>query len=301
MEFPLSAQERNDCRGGIVPLRFKSRSKRRRKVSYFRPFHRDQSVLSLARAACVLIAVLSAAGGGALAQPDAASKARRVVESAVAALGGDAYRNIRTMHSRGRYFWFSEGRKAWADFQTWTSYRPLQIRSQLGEGGGRYIEIYDLEAQQGWKQKGDDFAEAFPLEQFQQFRASFLTTLDVLLRVRIEEDGMSLFYYGPEEIGGMGDSEAVEFLAADNLSATVYFDLKSSLPLKVESSYSDSRGIRHQKSVEYGNWHVIQGVRTPLRIDTYTDGELSAQRFSKEVVYNLDIPAQFFQQPVIKR
>jgi len=52
---------------------------------------------------------------------------------------------------------------------------------------------------------------------------------------------------------------------------------------------------------EYSQWHRLQGVLTPLRIDGYTNGRRRAQQFFLKVAYNSGIKDDFFSKPVYKK
>ena len=112
---------------------------------------------------------------------------------------------------------------------------------------------------------------------------------------------MNLYYYGPDDVTGSGELEAVEFLDATNSSVVIFFDLQSHLPTKMETHVTNQAGIRQKKETEFSNWHTIQGIHTPLRTDYFTDGEKSQQVFVEEISYNVAIPPSHFLEPVPKK
>ncbi|GAB4240182.1 MAG: hypothetical protein Kow00109_15210 [Acidobacteriota bacterium] len=226
----------------------------------------------------------------------AADPARQVIQRAVEAMGGDAYLNMDRTYSRGRYFTFRRGRKGFARYQDWTMYRPaVKWRFQLGEGKRSSIRIIDLEAGKGWLLEGKSSIEELPAEEIEDFARGVKQDLDVLLRERVDEPGMSLFYYGPDEVAGEGEYEAVEFIDEENLSVVVFFDRETHRPEKLETSFRDKQGFRHKQEVELSNWHTIQGVTLPLRVDVYVDEEISSQRFVEELQVNPKFPAGVFE------
>ncbi|GAB4119529.1 MAG: hypothetical protein Kow001_18950 [Acidobacteriota bacterium] len=228
------------------------------------------------------------------------SKALEVVARAVEAMGGDAYRNMLRTSSSGNYFRFRKGQKAFARYQDWTVYQPAKWRFQLGEGKRQLVQIYNLELNKGWNLEGRSSVEAVTDEDLNEFRRAVRQDVDILLRFRLEEEGMNLYYYGPDEIAGQGDHEAVEFLDATNDAVIVFFDRSSGLPAKVETHFTDKMGIRHRQEQQFSNWHVIQGVNVPLNYEVYTDDELSSQRFASVFLVNPEIPDSYFLEPVIE-
>ncbi|HXK59803.1 MAG TPA: hypothetical protein PLP42_07885 [Acidobacteriota bacterium] len=231
-----------------------------------------------------------------------AAKAREVIDAAIEAMGGQAYRDVKNAHSSGQYFIFDrEGRKGHAQYRDWTVFDPVKWRFQLGEGKRQSVQIYNLEVAQGWTLEGKDTVKEAKPEDIEEFRKSVKRDLDILLRKRVDEEGMNLYYYSPDDVAGTGESEAVEFLDSTNQSVIIFFDTKTHLPIKLETQITDKLGLRHKEEVEYITWHTIQNVRTPLRIDVLVDGKVSQQRFVEKIEYNVAIPEDFFLEPKVEK
>jgi hypothetical protein len=247
------------------------------------------------------LAALIAAMTTAPAAADAV-KARQVIAAAVEAMGGKHYLEVRNSHSSGNYFMFDrEGRKGFSRYLDWTNLKPIKWRFQLGQGKNQSIDVYNLELGKGWKLEGKEFLEDAKPEDIEEFRKSAKRDLDLLLRHRVDEPDMSLFYYGPDEVAGTGEFEAVEFLDSSNLSVTVFFNRQSHLPTKLESQIVDKFGIKHKEEVEFFTWHSIQDVLTPLRVDVSVDGQVTQQRFVEKLAYNVDIPEDYFLEPKVEK
>lgn len=228
-------------------------------------------------------------------------KALQVIAAAVEALGGERYLGVETLHSSGRYFFFRRGRKGFSRFWDWTAYQPVKSRFQMGEGDRQEVFIYNLEIGKGWKLEGEEEVEEISEERIQSWWKEVQKDLDILLKKRLDEEGMSLFYYGQDDIAGQGEYEAVEFVDATNTAIVVFFDVKTHLPSKLETHFTNSAGVRQKQEVEWHNWHTIQGVHTPLRTDTFVEGEIAQQLFVEEIVYNVDIPPGHFKKPQLER
>jgi hypothetical protein len=229
------------------------------------------------------------------------TKAREVVQSGIAALGGPKYLEIENTHHLGRYFRFGKrGLSGFARYRDWTVFEPIKSRFQYGEGKRQEVTIYNLELRKAWKLKGEDTVEEIPEEEIRKFETMVKRDVNVLLRTRLNEKGLHLYYYGPDDISGTGNYEAVEFLDVENNSVVVYFDLSTHLPTRVNSERRDPEGVLHKIEEEFLNWHTIEGVRTPLRIDSYSDGKLSQQYHVEELFYNVEIPPQHFLEPKVE-
>jgi hypothetical protein len=234
------------------------------------------------------------------ARAEIAPEARKVIDRAIQEMGGDAYLNMNSTSSTGRYFMFRKGRKAFTEYSDWTVYNPVKWRFQMGEGKRQFVQIYNLESNEGWTLNGKTDVEEMKPEDVEQFKKGVGLDVDVLLRYRLDEEGMNAYYYGPADIAGTGTFEAVEFLDATNNSVVVFFNTKTGLPEKLESHFTDKAGVRHKREHEYYNWHMIQGVNLPLRHDIYVDEEVSEQQFVVDITVNPDLPDSLFTRPVVE-
>ncbi|RPJ86343.1 MAG: hypothetical protein EHM18_06715 [Acidobacteria bacterium] len=231
-----------------------------------------------------------------------ANKAREAIGRAIEAMGGKNYLGIKNSHSSGQYFTFDrEGRKGHAKYQDWTNLDPVKWRFQLGEGKRQTVEIYNLELGKGWSLEGKETVEDVKAEDIENFRKSVKRDIDILLRKRVDEEGMNLYYYGADDVAGSGEDEAVEFLDSTNQSVLIFFNTKTHLPTKLETQTTDKLGLRHKEEVEYFTWLMIQNVLTPLRVDVSVDGQMSQQRFVEKIEYNVPIPDDFFLEPKIEK
>lgn len=226
-------------------------------------------------------------------------KALKVIDSAVQVLGGDAFLKVKTIRSSGRYFRFDKyGRSSGLiRFHDWTVLEPVKWRFQLGEGNRQFLQVYNLELMKGWTLEGKEKIKEIPEKGVHDFAKSARGDVELLLRGGKDREGMSIFYYGPDDIEGSGEWEAVEFLDATNNSVVIYFDRDSHLPVKSESHFIGKLGLRHKQETEFYNWHEIQGVNTALRLDGFVDGKKSDQRFIEELAYNESFPPEYFQEP----
>ena len=235
-----------------------------------------------------------------LAKDTGEEKARKVIDAAVTAMGGDAYLKVRNSHSSGRFFFFQKGRKGFTRFRDWTVYDPVKSRFERGKNEKeQHVAVHNLELNKGWTLEGEFEVEEIPDKELDSWIKSVRKDLNFLIKQRLDEDGMSLYYYGPDDIAGQGEFEAVEFLDASNNSVVVFFNLTSHLPEKVENEYTDDTGLRHKMEWEFYNWHTIQRVHTPLRTDIYLDGNISQQLFIEDLAYNSQIPETQFLEPAI--
>ncbi len=233
----------------------------------------------------------------------AQQKARTVIEKSVEAMGGERFRQVREMQSKGNYYIFKDGQTAGLAKYIDHTRLPDKSRNQLGEGKNKEVSIFDLSANKGWRMEGKSVIKEAKPEEVKQFRQTVRHAIENLLRGRLNEPGMSFFYYGSDEISGKGDVEAVEMIDSENDTVVIYFDQKTHLPARMEYVTIDPRGNKHKDATEFYVWLPIEGIMTPMRFDNYSDGQLVSQMFVKEMIYNPKppIPDSYFAQPVAEK
>jgi len=234
-------------------------------------------------------------------QEAAGEKIRAIFEDAVAAMGGDAYMDVRDIVSEGQYFMFNS-RGASSGLIKFTDYTKLPDKSRFEAGNKKSqleITIFDLSINEGWIIAGEREAKAATEEDMKSFRASANHSLENILRFRWNDPQNKLFYIGPGD-GADVTSDTVKLIDPENDEVVVYFDRISKLPVKVESQRINERGIRVRVTDEYSQWHKIQGVLTPMRVDSYTNGRRSSQQFVLKLTYNNNLRDDFFSPPAPK-
>ena len=81
--------------------------------------------------------------------------------------------------------------------------------------------------------------------------------------------------------------------------ARIAFDVGSGLPFRMEYQEIGKFGRKLRIAEEFSNWHVIEGVNTPMRTDRFTNEEPSAQVFITKIDYNVGLPDSLFTEPTI--
>ncbi len=230
---------------------------------------------------------------------DPRERAREVLAQAIEAMGGQRYLDVKTEYVKGRLFLFARDRRSGLiPFQQWTHYQdPVRYRSQQFKGNRQTLSVYNLELDKGWIQEGFRSIEEMPQEQLESFKLVVRRDLHYLLRNRLDEEGLSFFYYGPNDIAGTGELEAVELIDKTNDSVTMYFNVETHLPVHMETQSTNKIGLRQEKRTEFFNWHAQDGVLTPLSFHVFTAGEKSQESFFEELTYNTRFPPEYFLEP----
>jgi hypothetical protein len=159
------------------------------------------------------------------------------------------------------------------------------------------ITVFNLEKNEGWiydPAKGT--REAKP-DEMKEFRNVVKHSMDTIFRYRYKDPENKFFYLGPGE-GHDVTLEMVKILDPENDETTVYLDRISKLPAKIEYREVNSRGIRVRIVDEFSQWHMIQGVNTPMRVDSSINGRRGSQTFVLKITYNNGIPDSLFSKPI---
>jgi hypothetical protein len=244
----------------------------------------------------MLAPALGAAGQAAPQQSK--DKVKTLIDQAIQALGGDAYLGVKDYSAIGRYYVIEEDRQGWTEFVDQMRY-PSKSHQETGKKGDKETTIFDLEAGKGWTLFGDFEVRPATPEQLERFRKSNNHNLDYILRFRRQEKGVTLHYYGSDFIEGRKAVEIIELIDAENDSVRIAFDESSGLPFRTEFQEIGKYGRKLRIAEELSNWHIIQGVNTPMKTDRFTNDQPSAQIFITKIAYNVGLADSLFVEPTI--
>jgi hypothetical protein len=223
---------------------------------------------------------------------------KKLFQDAIQELGGDAYLKVKDMVSDGNYFMFdregnSSGLIRYSDFTK----LPDKSRFELGNRKKELdVTVFNLEKKQGWILEGQkDTRDASP-EEMKDFQNSVKHSPEAIFRFRYRDPENKMFYLGPAE--GSVQLEMVKMIDPENDEVTIYFDRMTRLPAKLEYQVIDPKGIHYREVVEFSQWHMIQGVNTPMRIDSFRNGRQISQQFVLKMAYNTGLQDGFFSKPI---
>jgi hypothetical protein len=224
---------------------------------------------------------------------------KKLFQDAIQAMGGDAYLKVTDMVSEGQYFAFDRGGASSLPIKFYDNTK-FPDKSRYEEGGkkkDRDVTVFNLEKNEGWIVEGSKGVRDARPDEMQDFKNAVKHSIDMICRFRYKDPENRLFYLGPGEGPDM-NLEQVKIVDPVNDEVIVYFDRITKLPAKVEYRTMDNKGVRLRQVEQFSQWHMIQGVNTPLRIDGSINGRRSTQRFTLKMTYNNNLPDSFFSKPV---
>jgi len=224
---------------------------------------------------------------------------KKLFDDAIQGMGGTTYLAVKDIVSEGNSFAFDlEGNSGpLVKYNDWTKLPDKSRNEQGNRRKERDVVVFNLEQNQGWILEGQkDTRDATP-EEMKEFRDLVKHAIDNIFRFRYQDPANKLFYLGIGE-GSDYKYELVKLLDPENDEVVIYFDRISRLPAKIEYNVINKRGIKDKHVDEFSQWHMIQGVNTPLRIDSYVNRRKSGQTFPIKLVYNSNLPDSFFSKPI---
>jgi hypothetical protein len=223
---------------------------------------------------------------------------KKLFEDAIDAMGGGKYLNVTDTVTEGRMFGFdSDGASSLPiPYFDYTKF-PDKSRFEVGSNKKkRDITVFNLGKNEGWILEGDRETRDAKPEEMQEFRNAVRHSIDMICRFRYKDPENKLFYMGSGE-GNEVTLEIVKIVDPENDEVLVYFDRISKLPAKIEYRDVNSNGVRQRHVEEYSQWHVVQGINTPLRIDRFVNRRKDSQNFVLKITYNNNLPDSLFAKP----
>jgi hypothetical protein len=249
--------------------------------------------------------VAGMAGLGARAETSQ-QKGKRVVDEALAALGGPAFLNMRNRVETGRIYGFYHEKLSGLGVDAlYTNYLPRPERPEPGFLG---VRVRDARGK-----KQDDvilytegtgyeltFRGARPLSDtiVKQFKVATLHNVFYILRQRLGEPGIVFDSRGSDFFENR-PVEIVDITDANNDTVTVYFDQATKLPARQVYYRRDPIDNSKLEEVTLFNKYrdVGGGVMWPFTIRRERNGEKIFEMYSESAEINRDLKDSLFTLP----
>jgi hypothetical protein len=232
---------------------------------------------------------------------DTPDRGRKLLDQMVTALGGDAWLNRVDwkFEGHGATFYESAPNPYVSQFEWYHRAKPYGERVIIVSKLGAIIATTHRDIAEVWNKdggweityKGKKDLPAVDVEEYQRRRAH---TLEVVVNEWLKQPGVLVTYEGT----GMVDrriADKVSVLTASNDSVTLELDEASHLPLSRSFVWRDATYKDLDTDTEqYDDYHLIQGVMTPLTITRLKNGDIVSQRFLDKVTYNMQLPPDLF-------
>ncbi len=251
--------------------------------------------------------------------PDqSAAKARQVLRQVITALGGQAYLNVHDTQCDGRaaqfgtagtLMGFTQFRDLWVlpdknRVEYFTKGEHTILGFLMGSDdllithGGAMITVFN--GKEGWSLDKGGVSNQ-PEDLIQNFDEQVKSSMNHMLRTRINEPGMEVRYAGDDLID-MKESEWIEFVGRDRQEMRLGLDKYSHLPLRwvVATRNSETRE-RTEVITSYTQYMTFDGVKTPLSIELSRNDRKMSQTFLSTCKFNSDLDPQLFTRSALEQ
>src|SRR5215471_21391427 len=186
------------------------------------------------------IVLLFALGALTAAQAPSGSKAKKIVDDAVAALGGDKFLNMEDRIESGRaYSFYRESLAGLSVATIYTRYLTVAEGKSGEELGVRERQAFGKNEDSGFVLFREDGgwdvtfrgAREVPKDRLDRYRDSTLHNIFYILRMRLNEPGLTFDYKGFDVVENQ-PVEIVDIVDSQNRSVTVYFHQSTKLPVR---------------------------------------------------------------------
>ena len=257
------------------------------------------------RAAAVLVLAAICSGAGYSAET-AQQRGKRIVDEAIAALGGDNFLHVQTRIETGRAYSF------YSDQLSGLSLAKIYTRYLEPSGPPKAGVLLEEERQGFGKEEQDGFVlfttnagwevtfhGARPLEdqRIEDHKEAALRNIFYIMRERLQEPGMS-FYAQPSDFYQNRPVDIVDITDDRNITVTVYFDHFSKLPVRQSTKRRNETYHDFDTEVtEFGKYHTNDGVQWPSDIRRAKNGQKTFELYSDTVEFNKDLKDELFKLP----
>jgi hypothetical protein len=246
--------------------------------------------------------------GFASAAETAEQRGKRVVDEAIAALGGNAFLHVQDQVESGRAYSFYNNRLSGLSIAAiYTRYLSSPGPPVVGRLEVEEKEAFGREENSGFvlftaKPEGWDVtfrgARAIDDERLASYRDTTLHNIFYMLRKRMGEPGFSYYSRG-SDIFENRPVNIVEITGGDDVTVTVYFDQFTKLPTRQIHKRRNNEYHDFDTLVSaYARYHEVSGgIQWPLDIRRERNGDKIYEMFSESVEINKGLRDELFHLP----
>jgi hypothetical protein len=254
---------------------------------------------------CAFTWMLFAALAAGQAKESIEVRGKRVVDEAIAALGGQKFLTMQNRIESGRAYSFLHdqltGRAIAKIYTTYTPVAAGKTGVDLGvlerQGFGKNEEYYVLFNNQGAWEVTFRGAKRLDDERVQRNHDTTMNNVFYILRQRLNEPGLIFESRGSDVIEN-ADVELVDITDSQNRVITVAFHHSTKLPVRQVWVWRDPETKeRNEEITRFSRYRNVDGVQWPHQIDRERNGRKVYDIFSDSVLINQNFPDDLFADP----
>jgi hypothetical protein len=250
---------------------------------------------------CLAAAALCAAQSAVQSAETRQARAKRVIDQAVQALGGQAFLRMNDRVESGRAYSFDNGKLSGTIIATvYTRYLPpVPGKAQVLEKDayGKDESSGSLFTLDGAWEYNFHGIRVMDEERVRNFKDNTLRNIFYILRQRLNEPGLSLYSQGAD-LWENRPVEVVDITDADNNTTTVYFSQTDKLPVRQmfrrrNTTYNDF----DTEVTLYAKYHESQGINWPMDIRRDRNSVKIFEMYTDSAEFNKDLKDNVFALP----
>ena len=221
---------------------------------------------------------------------NASQQGRKLLDQAIAALGGDAFLHLKTERLEGRIYGFRHERLS--GFATVVEFVRFPGQERV-EYGKKKEEIDIVSGDKIWS---IDFhgVHPTPAEEAQAQLERRMMGAFHILRYRLNEPGSTVEYAGRERVDNR-EMDVVNFIDSDNRTVAIALDRSSHLPAQAVWNHRDPKTHDRIEEIEsLSNYLTVQGVAAPRHLMRTRDGAKIFEAFIQAIQYNIELSDSLF-------
>lgn len=220
-----------------------------------------------------------------------AQQAHQALDRMVQALGGQAWLEVKNQLREGFIAAFFHNQPNPGTTQFW-EYHEWPDRDRIEFTKHRDV-VQFIVGREGWEvtYRGK---KAMPKDSLDDSLRRRDHSIETVVKVWLKDPNTILLYEG-QRMASRHMAEQVTLISPQNESVTILIDTSTHLPLRRSFEWRDP--VYKDKNVdaeEYDNYHVVDGLPTPLSITRFKNDEMVRQYYLNKVQFNQQLPPDFW-------
>ena len=240
------------------------------------------------------------------AQTTAEVRGKKVIDDAVAALGGEKFLKMEDRIESGRaYSFYREELNGLSIATIYTRYITVAAGKTGEDLGVRERQAFGKNEEYGYTLFREDGAwevtfrgaKDLPKDRIERYHDTTLANIFYILRFRLHEPGM-IFESRGSQVVENEPVEVVDITDSKNRVVTAYFHRITKLPIRETWVWRDEKTKDRNEEIErFSRYREVTGVQWPHQITRERNGEKVYQIFSESVKINQDLTDNLFSVP----
>jgi hypothetical protein len=233
------------------------------------------------------------------------ARGKKVIDDAIAALGGQKFLSMQDRVEKGRaYSFFHDELSGLAVATIYTRYinvppdrSGIDLGVQERQAFGKNEDYYVLFRQEGAWEVTFRGPKELEKDRVQRYRDTTLNNVLYILRQRLHEPGIIFESRGSDVIQNQ-PVDAVDITDSQNRVVRVYFHQTTKLPVQQSWVWRDPETKEREEEVtRFSRYRQTSGITWPQQMHRERNGEKTYEIFSESVTVNQGLADNLFAVP----